>query len=54
MRYDYRVNFGNGTVHYAGSLFECLRFIYSHGDAATFLEQRDPDTGDWHRKEHRF
>jgi hypothetical protein len=33
---DYRVNFGNGQVHYAGNKAECLRFIkdYEGGDNA--------------------
>ena len=43
----YRVNFGNGQVHYAGSLAACERFIRDHGDGFTFLERYEPETGDW-------
>lgn len=50
---EYRVNFGNGTVHYPSGLgvseFEsCISFIEEYGDGHTFLEQRDFDTGDWY------
>lgn len=44
----YRVNFGNGQVHYAGSLKETLAFVRDFGDAHTFIQKRDPDTFEWH------
>lgn len=43
----YRVNFGNGQVHYAGTRAECVRFVKDHGDARTFLEWQDPETREW-------
>lgn len=50
----YRVNFGNGQVHYAGDKKACLRYIAV--DMArdqyrqfAFVEFQDPDTGDWFR-----
>ena len=45
----YRVNFGNGQVHAAGSKGECLRFIAQYGDGYTFLEWQDPETLEWFR-----
>jgi hypothetical protein len=41
----YRVNFGNGQVHYAGDRAACVRFIKDHGDAFTFLQFRQH--GEW-------
>lgn len=45
--YKYRVNFGNGQVHYAGNKRECQRFRAAYGDGYTFIEWQDPDTLDW-------
>jgi hypothetical protein len=48
----YRVNFGNGQVHYPGDKRACFRYI---GDPANdcggyaFVEWQDPETGDWFR-----
>lgn len=44
----YRVNFGNGQVHYAGSLKETLAFVRNYGDAQTFIQKRDLETMEWH------
>jgi hypothetical protein len=43
----YRVNFGNGQVHYAGSRAECERFARDYGDGFTFVQWQDIQTGDW-------
>jgi hypothetical protein len=45
----YRVNFGNGQAHYAGSKTDCVRFIGAYGDAYSFVEWQDPDTLEWFR-----
>ena len=41
----YRVNFGNGQVHYAGDRESCVRYIATFG--CGFLEFKDAETGDW-------
>ena len=46
---EYRVNFGNGQVHYAGSREACERFIRDHGGAYSFLQKRN-ENGDWMHK----
>ena len=43
----YRVNFGNGQVHYAGDKSACFRFRALYGDGYTFIEWQDPQTGEW-------
>lgn len=45
--FSYRVNFGNGQVHYAGDRVKCLRFVEQWGDGSTFLQRRDFETGEW-------
>lgn len=45
---EWRVNFGQGQVHYAGDRAACERFIVEDGDAGLFLERRDFETGDWY------
>lgn len=45
--YTYRVNFGNGQVHYAGNKRQCQQFRAEHGDDCAFVEWQDPDTLDW-------
>ena len=46
--YRYRVNFGNGQVHYPGATKrECFAFIAAHCDGFAFVEWCDPDTGEW-------
>lgn len=46
--YKYRVNFGQGQVHYPGDRKACWRFIASlDNSAGCFVEWQDPDTGDW-------
>jgi hypothetical protein len=45
--YRYRVNFGNGQVHYPGNRSACWRFVAAHGDGFTFIEWQDPDTAEW-------
>lgn len=49
MDYVYRVNFGNGQVHYAGSKRDCQRFAAEHGGATAFVEWQDPESLDWFR-----
>jgi hypothetical protein len=45
--YKYRVNFGNGQVHYPGNKRACLQYIAQYGDGWSFVEWQDPETGDW-------
>ncbi len=45
MNSKYRVNFGNGQVHYAGGRKECERFIAESCDGYTFLQVRED--GEW-------
>lgn len=43
----YRVNFGNGQVHYAGSRLDCISYIRRYGDRYSFVEFQDSESGDW-------
>jgi hypothetical protein len=51
----YRVNFGNGQVHYPGLTYpgltraQCERYATDHGDGYAFVEGKDPDSGEWFR-----
>lgn len=45
--HEFRVNFGNGQVHYEKSRAACERFISAYGDGWTFLQRRDAETGEW-------
>jgi hypothetical protein len=43
----YRVNFGNGQVHDVESKAAAGRYITDYGDAWSFVQWQDPQTGDW-------
>ena len=47
MRDNYRINLGNGQIHYAGSLRDCLSWIARHGDGFSFIQFRDSETNEW-------
>lgn len=45
MSSKYRVNFGNGQVHYAGNRAECERFLTELNDEHAFLQFKE--NGEW-------
>jgi hypothetical protein len=49
MRPTFRVNFGNGQIHYAGTRAACEQFIAAFGDGFAFVQFQDQQTGDWFR-----
>jgi hypothetical protein len=46
---EWRLNFGNGQVHFCRSREDAKRQLASLGDGHTFVQRVDTLTGDWYR-----